>query len=205
MCPGTDQRWWHSIHCHLHIGGRHHWTLLRWDRHTPKVCFGFWWLDQSFSFIPVTKCWLQHRVTKAMVLGEESIRLHTSSPSTALLRAYIAVTDGWLSSTQSLNPDREEVPQPSPSNPPRWEGCMPISHGPWRCSIKAANAGPLPGWGAKGIGCTPRDPPLGHLGSTAGEGDPDVDDEEVTFQRGRVWEPRGHPPWNTGPLNQTQV
>ena len=56
------------------------------------------------------------KVIKATVLCKEPIRLHTSSPSTAHLRAYIAVRDKQLSGTQSPTPDRE-IPQPSSSNP----------------------------------------------------------------------------------------
>ena len=58
-----------------------------------------------------------HGVIKAMTLHKEPIWLHTSSPSTAHVRVYVAVGDGEPSGTQSLTPDREEVPQPSPSNP----------------------------------------------------------------------------------------
>ena len=57
-----------------------------------------------------------HGVSKAMLLHEEPIRLHTSSPSTTHVRAYIAVRDGEPSGTQHLMPDREDVPQPSTSN-----------------------------------------------------------------------------------------
>ena len=51
-----------------------------------------------------------HRVTKAMALHKEPIRLHTSPPSTTHLRAYIVVRVGQPSDAQSLTPDREEVP-----------------------------------------------------------------------------------------------
>ena len=51
-----------------------------------------------------------HRVTKATAWHEEPIKLHTSPPSTAHLRAYIAGRNGQLSGTQSPTPDREEVP-----------------------------------------------------------------------------------------------
>ena len=33
------------------------------------------------------------------------------------MRAYVAVRDGEPSGTHSLTPDRQEVPQPPPSNP----------------------------------------------------------------------------------------
>ena len=54
------------------------------------------------------------RVTKATARHEEPIKLYTSPLSTAHLRAYIAGRDGC---PQSPTPDREEVPQSSPSNP----------------------------------------------------------------------------------------
>ena len=63
-----------------------------------------------------------HKVTKATAWHEESIRLHTSPPITTHLRAYIAMADGQPSGTQSLTPDREEVPQSPPSNPTQMEG-----------------------------------------------------------------------------------
>ena len=66
------------------------------------------------------KCWLWCvlcEVTKATALHEEAIRLCTSPPSTTHVRAYIEGRDGWPSGTQSLTPDREEIPLPSPSNP----------------------------------------------------------------------------------------
>ena len=37
----------------------------------------------------------------------------------------------------------------------------------------------------------PQGPSIGPLGTPAGDGDPNVADEEVTFLRGRGWEPRG--------------
>ena len=56
-------------------------------------------------------------VIKAMALHEEPIRLSMTPPSTAHVRAYIAVRDGEPSGTQPLTPDREEEPQPSSSDP----------------------------------------------------------------------------------------
>ena len=48
-------------------------------------------------------------VIKAMALHREPIRFHVS-PSTAHVRAYTVVRNGEPSGTQSLTPDREEVP-----------------------------------------------------------------------------------------------
>ena len=42
---------------------------------------------------------------------------------------------------------------------------------------------------AQGVEFTPRGPPLGCWRTPAGGKDPDVDDEEVTFQGGRGWGP----------------
>ena len=47
----------------------------------------------------------------------EPIRLHTTPPCTTHVRAYIVVRDGEPSGTQPPTPNREEVPQPSPSDP----------------------------------------------------------------------------------------
>ena len=45
----------------------------------------------------------------------------------------------------------------------------------------------------------PRDPLFGQWETQAGNRDPDVDDQEATFPRGRGWEPRGQPPQPTVP------
>ena len=39
------------------------------------------------------------------------------SPSNAHVRVFVAVRDGCPSGAHTVTPDREEVPQPSPSNP----------------------------------------------------------------------------------------
>ena len=82
-------------------------STLRLDRCTPKVYFSFQQLSQLFCFILAMKYWLQHVVTKAIVLCEEPIRLCTSSPSNAHLIADITVRNKWPSDTQSLTPDME--------------------------------------------------------------------------------------------------
>ena len=58
-----------------------------------------------------------HGVIKATALCKEPIQLCTSPPSTAHVRAYVVVRDGEPLGAQSMTPDREEVPQPFPSNP----------------------------------------------------------------------------------------
>ena len=57
-----------------------------------------------------------HGVIKSMALYEEPIWLHMSPPLTVHVRDYAAVRDGYPSGINSPTPDREEVPQPSPSN-----------------------------------------------------------------------------------------
>ena len=60
---------------------------------------------------------MAHGIIKATAFCEETIWLCMSSPSTAHVRAYVAVRDGHPAGTHSPTPDREEAPQPSPSNP----------------------------------------------------------------------------------------
>ena len=140
------------------------------------------------------------RATKAMVLHEEPIRLCTSPPSTTHLRAYIAVRDGQPSGTQSLTPDREEIPQPSPSNPhpdgrTQCQFHMNLGDAQLRQlmediqqEVAQRELNAPPGTHLQAAGGTP-----------AGDRDPDVDDEEVTFPRGRGWEPQGQPHLPTDP------
>ena len=52
-----------------------------------------------------------HMVMKAMAWHEEPIKLHTSPPFTAHLRAYIAGKNAWPLGTESPTPEGEEVPQ----------------------------------------------------------------------------------------------
>ena len=53
---------------------------------------------------------MAHGVIKGYTLPEEPIWLHTSPPLPPHVRAYVVVRDGEPSGTQSLTPDREEVP-----------------------------------------------------------------------------------------------
>ena len=57
-----------------------------------------------------------HMVTKAMAWCEEPIKLCTSPPSTAHLRAYIAGRNACPLGTQSPTPEGEEVSWSPPSN-----------------------------------------------------------------------------------------
>ena len=60
---------------------------------------------------------MAHGVIKATALCKEPMRLHMTPPSTTHVRACIVVRDGEPSGAQPPAPDREEEPQPSPSNP----------------------------------------------------------------------------------------
>ena len=55
-------------------------------------------------------------VTKAMAWHEGPTKLYNSSPSMTHLRAYIDGRNASPLGTQYLTPEREEVPQSSPSN-----------------------------------------------------------------------------------------
>ena len=56
-------------------------------------------------------------VVKALMLHDEAMKVRTSPPSSAHVRAYMAVVNGEPSSTQPLPSDREEEPHLSPINP----------------------------------------------------------------------------------------
>ena len=51
----------------------------------------------------------------------------------------------------------------------------------------------------RGLNASPMGQPLGHWRTPAGCGNPDVEDEEVTFQGGRGWRPSVLLPWPAGP------
>ena len=57
------------------------------------------------------------RVTKVMILCEESIAVRTSAPSEMHVRAYMIVMNGKPSGTQPLPLDREEEVHSPTSNP----------------------------------------------------------------------------------------
>ena len=56
----------------------------------------------------------------------------------------------------------------------------------------ATHGGPPTGGHSQGTKCTPRNSPLTPWGNPVGNGDPNVDDQEVTYPRGG-WEPRAQP------------
>ena len=131
VCSGTDQKWWHSVQSHLHTAGRHH-RALHWVRtDTPQRCASVLsnWVSGFISF-----CGLNagHGTWSYQSYGfmQGTIWLCMSLPSTSQVRAYVAVRDGHHSGTHSSSPDREELPQPSPSTPPSgWEDPTPVSDG----------------------------------------------------------------------------
>ena len=63
----------------------------------------------------------------------------------------------------------------------------------------AVHGGPPEGGSSQGTKFTPRDPLPVPWGNPVGNGDPDVDDQEVTFLRGGGWGSRGQPPWPPAP------
>ena len=112
------------------------------------MCFGYLANELVVLFHSADEMLVMvHGVIKAMALCEKPIWLHTSPPSTTHVRAYVVVREGEPSGALSLTPDREEVPQPSHSNP-MWMGGPPsVSDGswrPWGCPANAAHGGPLP-------------------------------------------------------------
>ena len=143
-----------------------------------------------------------HGVTNDTVLHEEPIRICTSSSSTAHMRAYIPVRDGWPSSAQSLIPDRDDIPQPSPSNPqPDWRTPHQFQIDLGDAQLRQFMEDLCQEVTHRELNVPPRTLHLGCWRTPAGDGDPNVDDQEVTFPRGRGWEPRGQPPQPTAPLN----
>ena len=132
-----------------------------------------------------------------MFLHEEAITIRASPPSATHMRAYMVGADGEPSGAPHPNPDREGNPQHSPHD------CH--LGGSTPCQLQA-NLGDLAGdelWQLmedlcqevtlRELNIPPRDPPPIPWGNPVGNGDPDVDDWEVTFPRGRGWEPPEQP------------
>ena len=112
-------------------------------------------------------------VTKAMVLYKEPISLHTSPPSTAQMRAYIAVRDGWPLGIQSPTPDREEIPQPSPSNPqPDGRTLCQFQMDLGDSQLRQLMEDLCQEVALRELNVPPRYPSSGHYGTPAGDGDP---------------------------------
>ena len=178
-----------SLKLHVEVGQTHPKGVL-WLLAKELVI-----LFQSSDKMQVTAC----RVTKVTAWYKEPIRLHTSSPSTAHLRAYIAARDGWPSGAQSLTPDREEVPQSPPSNPypdgrAQCQFHMDLGDAQLRL-MEDLQQEVMHGE----LNVSPKGPTPGHWRIPAKDRDPCMDDEEVTFPGGRGWEPRGQPPQPTSP------
>ena len=141
-------------------------------------------------------------VMKASMLHDEVIRVRTSPPSATHVRAYMAVVNGEPSATQLPPSDGEEEPHLSPSNP----------HSGGRTPQQLqANLGGLVDdalWQLMEDLCWEvtlwelNTPPGNHpptpWGNPVGNGDPDVDDQEVTFLKGG-WVPPEQPFWSPAP------
>ena len=146
-------------------------------------------------------------IIKATTLCKESIKVRTSPPSATHVRTYMVVVNGEPSGGQPPTPDREEEPQLSPSEP-HLGGRTP-------CQLQM-NLGDLADnklWqhhggspqGGHSQGTKHKHPPLAPWGNPVGNGNPNVDDKEVTFLR---WE-GGNPQDNHSdlllPLNQMRM
>ena len=70
----------------------------------PKGVLQFSVTELVILFHCSNKCSLWHVEPKPWLCMKNQLRLHTSPPSTAHLRAFIAVRDGWPSGAQSLTP-----------------------------------------------------------------------------------------------------
>ena len=98
VCSGTDQRWWHSIWCCLHTGGRCR-TLHSVGTGTPQRC--------SSVFIS----WISHFIffhgwnAGCSTWGSQSNSFMQRTSATHV-RAFIMVRDGEHSGAQPPTPDR---------------------------------------------------------------------------------------------------
>ena len=145
-------------------------------------------------------------VIKVMTLCEEAIKVRTSPPSATHMRAYMVVIDGEPSGTQCATPDREGNPQHSPHDhhPGGSSPCqLQASLGDllddelqqlmedlcWEVTLRELS--------------TPRDPPTTPWGNPVGNGDPNVDHQEVTCLRGGL-EPLEQPLWPLPLHNQME-
>ena len=129
-----------------------------------------------------------HGAIKAMVLHEEAIAIRTSAPSETHMRAYITAVDGKPSRTQAPPLEGEGEPH-SPIKNPYLGGEAPHHY--------QADLGDLADQelhqlmedlhrevALHVLNEPPRSPPQTPWGNPAGSGDPDADDQEVTFPRG---------------------
>ena len=65
----------------------------------PEGVLWFWWLNQSFCFVLVMKCWLQHVESSKSWFCMKNPLGFVLLPPTTHLRAYIAVRDRKTSGT----------------------------------------------------------------------------------------------------------
>ena len=141
-----------------------------------------------------------HGVIKATTLHEESIKVRTSPPSAAHVRAYMALMNREPSGTQLPTTNRKEEPQLSPSDPHlggRTLHQLQVNLGNaelWKLMEDLCQEVEL-----RELNTPPRDPPPAPWGNLVGNRNPSEDDQEVTFLRGGGWEPRGQPIWPPAP------
>ena len=139
------------------------------------------------------------RVVKALMLHEEAIRVRTSPPAATHVRAYMAAVTGEPSGIQPPPSSGEEEPHLSPSNPTQ------VGE-PHNTSRQMLGISWIMSWQQLmeelcreivlwELNTHPRNPPQTPWGNPMGNGDPDVDDQEVTFLRGGGWVPLEQPFW----------
>ena len=137
-------------------------------------------------------------VMKASTLHDEAIKVKTYPPPAAYVRASMAAVNWKPSGTQPL-PSDEEDPHSPPSKPcpggrtPQTLGILWIMScdSSWRISTGRLHS---ENWTH-----LPEIPPPTPWGNPLGNGDPDVDDWEVTFLRGGGWVPPEQPFWPLAP------
>ena len=138
-----------------------------------------------------------HGAIKVMVLHEEVIAIRASAPSETHMRAYMAAVGGKPSRPQAplLEGEGEShLPAVNPhlggktlhhlqadlGNLADQELCQLMEDPFWEVALCQLNA-------------PPRSPPPTPWGNPTGSGDPNADDQEVTFPREGGWVPPGQP------------
>ena len=160
------------------------------------VCYSMMELVILFQLADEVQC-ATHGAIKALVLSEEAITIRASAPSKAHIRAYMTAVDGKPSGTQALPLEGEGQPHLPTENPHL--GGETLHH-------LQADLGDLADQelhqlmedlhqevALHELNASPSSPPPMPWGNQAGNGDPDADDQEVTFPRGGGWIPLGQP------------
>ena len=124
MYSHFNKKRWHSIWCHLCVGGRHCWDLCQAGTHSSHGCCStILWLSQSFCFDWQMICNVQHNgAIKAMVLHEEAFVVRASAPSKMHVRAYMTAVHGKPSRTHPTFTLREEGEPYLPTSNPHLGG-----------------------------------------------------------------------------------